>query len=207
MALQNKFDELEKLGVFKRQKDINACVEYLNPPLLVKKSNGGYRLITAFADVGRYSKPRPSLIPDVDTTLGQIAQWRHIITTDVTSIFYQIPLARESMKYCGVATPFCGVRVYTRSAISMPGSQTKLLWRNSCVVYLELMPRSLTIYPAEPTHQRSYCTIWKRVLLALSKCNLKLSASNIVINPKSTVMLGWIWDSGPSRPPLAVLQP
>ena len=35
---------------------------------------------------------------------------------------------------------------------------------------------------------------WKRVLQALSKCNLKLSAS--VINPKSTVILGWIRDSG-----------
>ena len=34
---------------------------------------------------------------------------------------------------------------------------------------------------------------WKRVLQALSKCNLlKLSASKTVINPKSTVILGWI---------------
>ena len=77
----------------------------------------------------------------------------------------------------------------------------KLPWRKSCVVYLEalftkeLLPRSLTMYPAEPTHQRSYCTIWKRVLQALSKCILKLSASNIVINSKSTVILGLIWDS------------
>ena len=101
-------------------------MEYLNPSSLVKKSNGGYRLVTAIADVGRYSKPRLSLIPDVDSTLRQIAQWRHIITTDLTSIFYQIPLARESMRYCGVATPFCGVRVYARSAIGMPGSETAL---------------------------------------------------------------------------------
>ena len=75
-------------------------------------------------------------------------------------------------------------------------------WRNSCVVYLEtlftkeLLPTSPTMYAAKPTHQRSYCTIWKRVLQALSKCNLKFSASKIVINPKSTVILIWIWDSG-----------
>ena len=37
---------------------------------------------------------------------------------------------------------------------------------------------------------------WKRVLHALSKCNLKLSTSKTVIIPKSTVILGWIWDSG-----------
>jgi len=30
------------------------------------------------------------------------------------------------MKYCGVATPFKGVRVYTRCAMGMPGSETAL---------------------------------------------------------------------------------
>ena len=30
------------------------------------------------------------------------------------------------MKYCGVATPFKGIRVYTRSAMGMPGSETCL---------------------------------------------------------------------------------
>lgn len=39
--LQNKFDELERLGVFKQPEDFNVAVEYLNPSYLVKKSNGG----------------------------------------------------------------------------------------------------------------------------------------------------------------------
>ena len=30
------------------------------------------------------------------------------------------------MKYCGVATPFHGVRVYALSAMGMPGSETAL---------------------------------------------------------------------------------
>ena len=30
------------------------------------------------------------------------------------------------MKYCGVATPFRGVRVYATSAMGMPGSETAL---------------------------------------------------------------------------------
>ena len=135
-------------------------------------------------------------MPDVDSTLRQIPQWRHIITTSLTSAFYQIPLARESMKYCGVATPFSGVRVYAGSAMGMPDSQTALE---------ELMCRALgdlihegvvakiadDLYcgadsPKELLHQ------WKRVLRALSKCNLKLSAFKTVINPKSTLMLGCI---------------
>ena len=48
-------------------------------------------------------------MPGADSTLRQIAKWRHIITTDLPSAFYQIPPVRESMKYCGIATPFHGV--------------------------------------------------------------------------------------------------
>ena len=38
--------------------------------------------------------------------------------------FYQILLSKGTTKYCGVATLFCGIRVYTRSAMGMPGSET-----------------------------------------------------------------------------------
>ena len=124
--LQTKFDELESQGVFRRPEDLKVVVEYLNPSFLVKKKNGGFRLVTAFTDVGRYSKPQPSLMPDVDSTLLKIACWKYIIVSDLSQAFYQIPLAKNSMKYCGVVTPFKGVRVYTRCAMGIPGSETAL---------------------------------------------------------------------------------
>ena len=125
VELQEKFDHLEQLGVFPRPEDVGITVEYLNLSFLVKKPNGGSHIVTAFADVGRYSKLQPSLLPDVDSTLHRIAQWSHIIVTDLTSAFYQIPLAKESMKYCGIATPFKGVRIYVRSTMVMRGSVAK----------------------------------------------------------------------------------
>ena len=126
VELQAKFYELEIMGVFVRPEDVPVNVEYLNPSFLIKKRSGGHRLVTAFSDVGRYSKPQPSLMPDVDVTLRKIAQWQYIATTDLSKELYQIPLSRESMKYCGVVTPFRGVRVYARSAMGMPGSETAL---------------------------------------------------------------------------------
>ena len=111
VELQQEFDKLEKIGVFKKPENVGIVVEYLNPSFLIKKPSGGHRLVTAFAEVGQYAKPQPSLMPNVDSTLRQIARWKYIITTDLTSAFYQIPLAKESMKYCGVATPFKGIRV------------------------------------------------------------------------------------------------
>ena len=52
VELQQKCDELENMGVFKRPEDIGVAVEYVNPSFLVKKASGGFRLVTAFADVG-----------------------------------------------------------------------------------------------------------------------------------------------------------
>lgn len=74
--------------------DIDVDVEYVNPSFLVKKCNGGFRLVTAFADV---CKPQPSLMLNVDATLCLIAQWRYIIApyqgilpNSIFQIFYEV---------------------------------------------------------------------------------------------------------------------
>ena len=180
LELQHKFDELEALGVVRRPEDINIAVEYLNPSFLIKKAKGGYRLVTAFADVGRYSKPQPSLMPDVDSTLRLIAQWKHIAATDLTSAFYQIPLSRDSMKYCGVATPFRGVRVYARSAMGMPGSETALEELMSRVLG-DLLEEGSVANIADDLYcggnsPEELLQNWAKVLQALHKCDLCLSA-------------------------------
>ena len=200
LELQQTFDELEQLGVFKHPEDVGVSVEYLNPSFLVKKPSGGFRLVTAFADVGRYSKPQPSLMPNVDSVLRHIAQWKHLLVADLTSAFYQIPLSQSSMKYCGVATPFKGVRVYVRSGIGMPGSETALE-ELICRVLGNLLEEGVVVKLADDLHcggsaPTDLLNNWKRVLGALSQCNLRLSASKTIINPKSTTILGWIWSAG-----------
>ena len=125
VELQEKFDQLEELGVFKRPEDIGISIEYLNPSFVVKKQSGCYRLVTAFANVGQ-----PSVMPDVDSTLRHIAQWKHLIATDLTSAFYQIPLSQDSMKCCGVATPFKGVGYM--DAPQWVCLDRKQHWKSSC---------------------------------------------------------------------------
>ena len=200
LELQQKFDELESLGVFSRPEDIGIDVEYINPSFLVKKTNGGYRLVTAFADVGRYSKPQPSLMPDINSTLRHIAQWKYLIATDLTQAFYQIPLSPESMKYCGVATPYRGVRVYVRTAMGMPGSETALE-ELMCRVLGELLKEGTVARIADDLYcggntPAELLYNWEQVLSALQRCDLTLSATKTVIAPKSTTILGWKWSQG-----------
>ena len=99
------FEATINMGAFAHPEFLGITAEYLNLSFLVKKTSSGFRLVTAFAEVGRYSKSQHSLMPDVDSTLLRIARWKYLITSDLTSAFYQIPLSESSMKYCRVATP------------------------------------------------------------------------------------------------------
>ena len=72
----NLLAELERLGLFRKSEDVLVNVEYVNPSFLVKKPRGGHRLVTAFTDVGRYAKPQPLLMPNVDGVLCTISQWK-----------------------------------------------------------------------------------------------------------------------------------
>ena len=139
-------------------------------------------------------------MPDVDSTLRIIAQWKHVVATDLTSAFYQILLSRDSMKYCGVATPFRGVRIYARSAMGMPGSETALEELMSRVLG-DLLEEGIVAKIADDL----YCggnspdellQNWTKALRALHNCDLRLSASKTIINPQSTAILGWIWNCG-----------
>ena len=71
--LQCKFDDLKAPGVFAKPEDVYVIVEYLNISFLVKKPSGGSCLITSFGEVGTYSKPQPSLMPNLDQVLRDIA--------------------------------------------------------------------------------------------------------------------------------------
>ena len=198
--LQSKFDELESLGVLCAPEIVGVNVEYLNPSFLVKKKRGGYRLVTSFGDVGRYAKPQPALMPNIDNTLYDISQWKHIICTDLSKAYFQIQLSHASRKFCGVVTPFRGVRVYCRAAMGMPGSESALE-ELMCKVVGEYIQQGIAakiadnLYVGGNTPEELF-TNWEKILHALSECNLKLSPNQTIINPQEVTILGWIWNNG-----------
>jgi hypothetical protein len=198
--LQLALDDLEAKGVIATPESAGTVVEYLNPAFLVNKPNGGHRLVTAFTEVAKYSKPSPSLLPDVNQVLRQIAGWKYIIVSDLTSAYHQIPLHPDSRKYCGIVTPFRGVRVYCRSAMGMPGSETALEELLSRTLG-DLLMRGVVAKLADDLYcgGNSFDELlanWKSVLSALSKCDLRLSATKTIVCPSSTTILGWRWNQG-----------
>ena len=84
VELQQKFDESEQCQVFWRLEDIGVTAEYLNLSFLVKKPCGGFRLVVALTDMGRYSKPQPSLlhcsqlVDPLESSLADLQSYDHI---------------------------------------------------------------------------------------------------------------------------------
>ena len=139
-------------------------------------------------------------MPDVDSTLRTIASWKYLIVTDLTSAFYQIPLSHSSMKFCGVATPFKGTRVYCRAAMGMPGSETALEELMCRVIGHLIQDGSIAkladdLYCGGHTPQELLAN-FHRLLDALNKSGLCLSAKKTIICPRTTTVLGWIWQEG-----------
>lgn len=198
--LQNKMDELEAMGVLAKPEDVGVTIEYVSPSFLVRKPNGGSRLVTSFLNIASYAKPPPSRVTTTDDIMRFLARWSFIIKSDMTSQFFQLPMTKASMKYLGVITPYKGTRVYTRAAMGMPGSTehlNELMFR----VLGELIHEGVVIKIADDLYIgggsiESLLHNWERLLYSFQSNNLRLSAPKTVICPITTVVLGWVWSAG-----------
>ena len=84
--LQAQFNELEAIGVFKKPEDLGITVEYQTLHSLSRRNL--VVSVTAFSEVARYCKPQPSMMPNVDSILRKIGQWKYLAVTDHTKAFY-----------------------------------------------------------------------------------------------------------------------
>ena len=199
LLLQEKFDELEG-SVFRRPEDVGVIVEHVSPSFLVRKPSGGHRLVTAFTSIGEYCKTLPTAMPTIDETIRTIASWRYIIKTDLRDSFYQIPLEKSSMKWCGTQTPFRGLRVYVVSAQGMPGS-SETLEELLCTVIGHLVQDGCAAKIADDLYIGGQSVDeliqnWRRVLEIMHQNGLKLKPSKTVVAPTHTQILGWDWNNG-----------
>ena len=107
------------------------------------------------------------------------------------------------MRYCGVVTPFRGVRVYARSAMGMPGSETALE-ELLCRILGDLLQECSVAKLADDIYCGGNTIVElqqnvKRLLQCFANSGLRLSATKTTIFPTSTTILGWIWNMGTIR--------
>lgn len=101
------------------------------------------------------------------------------------------------MKYCGVVTPFKGVRVYARCAMGMPTSETVLEELTGRVLGNLLQQGQVAKVADElccgADILKDLLAVWEKVLVALQACNLCLAPSKTVVAPVQINIFGWVW--------------
>lgn len=199
--LQMKFDELEAKGVFSSPQDIGVTVENTNPSFLVAKPNStDKRLVTDFSSIADYCRPTPSLLPEANSTLRTVGGFRYAIETDMTIAYHQMELDMASRKFCGVHTPYKGLRVYNVGCMGLPGVEVALE-ELTCRVVGDLVQEGKVAKLADDFYvggdtPEELLENFRLVLHRFLECNLKLSARKTKIAPKSMTVLGWSWSSG-----------
>ena len=200
VLLQEEADKLERKGVLVPPESIGVVPIHISPSFLVKKSNGEWRFVTAFNDLSAFCRLPSSKASKIKDVLQKIGSYKFIIKTDLTASFFQIKMSDASIPYLGTMTPFKGVRVYACAAMGMPGSSEYLEELMSRVVGDMLMEETVLkiaddLYVVGSTPSE-LLENWERLLSILQRNNLSLSARKTVIAPKSTTILGWIWNCG-----------
>ena len=198
--LQEEADKLEAHGVLAKPEDIGVDVQYASPSFLVKKPDGTYRFVTAFNELGQYTRILPTSSTTCDEVLRRLSSWKYIIKTDLTKSFFQIPVSKASIPFLGTITPFKGLRVYTRSAMGMPGSSEYLQELLSRVLG-DFLQQGFVIKIADDLHicgnsPEELLSNWSAVLHRLLENNLTLSAPKTIICPTTTTIVGWKWTAG-----------
>lgn len=203
--LQDRIDELAEKGVFGRPQELGVTVENVSPSFLVRKPSNPLqkRLVTDFGSIAPYCRPTPSLMPKIESVLLKVASWKHIITTDLTEAYYQLPLRKSSMKYCGIVSPFKGLFVYRVGCMGLPGVEVALE-ELTCRIFGDLVQLGVMAKVADDIYIGGSTIAelhnnFKIVLHRLKDNNLKLSARKTVIAPKEVNILGWIWSAGKIR--------
>lgn len=72
----------------------------------MQRSDGGFRLVTAFNSVTSYAKPIPSRSTTTEDVFRFLARFRYIIKTNMTKQFFLLPKTNNSLKFLSTLTPF-----------------------------------------------------------------------------------------------------
>ena len=198
--LQEEADKLESLGVLAKPEDVEVEVLHVSPSFLIEKPSGEHRFVTAFTELGQYTRITPTVSRYCDEVVRKLASFKYMIKCDLTKSFYQIKVSKKSIPYLGTPTPFKGLRVYLRSAMGQPGS-SEALEELISRVFGDFIEEGWFVHIHDDINICADTIIqlvinWSRVLQRFLENNLKLSAKKTVICPKETVILGWVWRSG-----------
>ena len=211
--LQEVIDDLTREKVLRdpQDPDLNISVQCICPAFLTRKQKAkdkpkhlltkeDVRLLVNFGPVNEFIKNVPAPMTTVDEVFNTMGKFKHIIVFDLHSGFFQNHMSSDSLPWLGLASPFGGLRVITRSAQGLLGMSEEFSLLLRKILKEELQQGKCCqlvddIIVGGNTQQEAadnYLLILQKLALA----NLKVSAAKTHIFPEQADILGWVWRKG-----------
>ena len=208
---QDLMDDLTDQGVLLVPQEHNISVQAVCPSFIQRKqrarnkpkqalTKADVRLLINFGPVNEKIKPVPCHVPKTDDVLIMIGRWKYIIQLDLYNGYFQNHMSEDAIPWLGVQTPFGGLRVLSRSGQGLMGMAEEFDELTAKVLKQEMQDGICAkivddVVVGGKTKEEAAIN-YIRVLGKLHDANLKVTPEKTVIFPKSTEMLGWIWEEG-----------
>lgn len=189
--LRQVLSEMEEQDLIRK-----SVSEYASPLVLVWKKDGSLRLCTDFRWLNARTLKDAHPLPHQSDCLAALGGNAYFSTMDLTSGFYNIPMAEEDKKYTAFTTP-TGLYEYNRMPQGLCNSPATFM-RMMLSIFGDLNFSSLLCYLDDllvfaPTEQEALDRL-EVVFQRLRRHNLKLSPRKCHLMRSSVKFLGHIID-------------
>ena len=216
VLLQQVCDELTQADVLGIPQHENVEVQHVMPIFLRKKqkareksnselTTSDVRLVVNTCELSKYMKSLPGKVSKPQDVYNAIAKWKFIIKTDLYQGFFQNHLHKDAQKWCGILTPYGGLRFFKRGIQGLI-NQSEELDELLAKLFGDMMTKGKLVKIADDlftggnTIEETLDNFNEMLNICLNN-NMKLSPTKTIIMPKTVDIMSWIWSEGGTLAP------
>ena len=216
VLLQQVCDELTEANVLGIPQHENVDVQHVMPIFLRKKQKAkdksnnelttkDVRLVVNTCELSKYMKSLPGKISKPQDVYNALAKWKFIVKTDLYQGFFQNHLHKDAQKWCGILTPFGGLRFFKRGIQGLI-NQSEELDELLANLFRDMMTKGKLVKLADDlftggsTKEEALANL-REMLQICQDNNIKLSPAKTVIMPITVDIMSWIWSEGGTLAP------
>jgi len=190
--MQIKIAALKTQGIIE-----DSDSDFASPCVIVKKSNGSYRLCQDFRQINKFTNLDPFPFPNIDSIINDFGGCKYFTKIDLQDGFHQVGVTEKTRKFTAFVTPF-GHFQYKRLPFG---------WRNSPPKFQRIMTHILEdclrdskikvyiddiLIGSSTKQENSYKTA--KVLSTLNQFKFVINREKCFFNVESVEFLGRIID-------------
>uniref|UniRef100_A0ABD2WL33 RNA-directed DNA polymerase n=2 Tax=Trichogramma kaykai TaxID=54128 RepID=A0ABD2WL33_9HYME len=181
-----------------------------SPIVMVKKSNGKYRMCIDFKKINAISEPDAYPLPYMDSILRKLAKAKYISTLDLSSAYHQINLNEKSRAMTAFTVPGLGLFQYKRMPFGLSYAGATFQRLIDMIVTPELEPNAFAylddIIIATETFD-DHLRVLKEILSRLNDANLTVNKEKSIFGRSEVKYLGVLVNRDGIKPDPSRVEP